>query len=793
MSNVSLGDSKERTTQIVNTSPYAPQAKKYTKLEVISARKVNQLIYVHYAIVSLVFMFDLFVIIASNTMWKSHLSLSRPDGSTVRISSYIIPTVFRWANDIIEIVFFFLQVLLLIFYAVPTFTKDDVTEEQKWVFMLLLGNVIYMFPFFEIVDIYRQLDENANELYRAKWFKIVEPFFQTFRHAGYSMRTLFYYWATVHSYRIVDKKPGYWFYAPKLLVLIVYNVLKAAFAFLFQVYTAEIRLATIAGMIRLYATSGVWLRAGIWAGVVFTIFELIILGASFYESRKTRLKLRTLDYVKYRSKQIGYRFFNEHNLKYNIIHDLMFVMNQVFMPNALKVERLLDVQQQLSIFGHDDIQCGHHLLLLVHAFIEAYVRLPAETDGFLFWLFTHQNDRSYPVPKPIMYKRREKLSVSNSGEPMNHSNCFVMETHVAMFNFSWLVYWSDRRIIDEICLENHLFKYRISEKISDEETDSHVLVVDGEDRIVLAFRGTTSTQNLRTDANLFFTSLTNVVPTRSEDNKDAELSNTDNMSLMDIPQILLMSRQWRSAKVHRGFGAAYRAVAPRVLNAVNLLLDRKVRPVFLTGHSLGGALATLCSLDLHLSLNVPSSEIIVSTFGSPRVGNTTFRKLYEDIIYSNWRVNMQQDLVTKLPKFGYSHVGKSVVLTQAGDLFLDPNSLELNIWSGEKVSVSFHTKTSYQLAMHAWCDQAHDDQFDPGFWFEVSNCDPLRKRITPRSRKVNRLSDREISPPIALDVIINLDNAAFTDDTMDPRVNSIRNWRRLTELVLQRSQDLSLS
>eukprot|EP00171_Calliarthron_tuberculosum_P019199 IDg19199t1 len=317
MSNASFEDVREEVPEAVNVSQYHSQTKKYIKLEVMSARQINQLIYSHHAVVFLVFLFELFVIIASNTMWKSYTSFSLPNGSTVRVSRYNIPTAIRWTNNVTEIVFFVLQLCLLVLYAIltyPTFMAYEGTQEQVWVLTLLLGNVFYMFPFFEAVDIYITLEDPSKRLYRSEWFQIVEPLFMTLRHAGYSMRTLFYYWATVHSYRIVDEKPGYSFYVPKLLVLIIYNALKAFFVLRFHVFTAEIRFATLVGMIRLYATSGVWLQAGISAGVIFTIFELAILGASFYESRKTRLELRSLDYFKYRSKQIGYRFFNEHNI-----------------------------------------------------------------------------------------------------------------------------------------------------------------------------------------------------------------------------------------------------------------------------------------------------------------------------------------------------------------------------------------------------------------------------------------------------------------------------------------------
>ena len=75
-------------------------------------------------------------------------------------------------------------------------------------------------------------------------------------------------------------------------------------------------------------------------------------------------------------------------------------------------------------------------------------------------------------------------------------------------------------------------------------------------------------------------------------------------------------------------------------------------PVFYTGHSLGGAMATLAA-----SLRSPAA---VYTFGSPRVGDIAFaRSLGEVPIF---RVVNNRDLVTLLPPsripFEFSHVGE---------------------------------------------------------------------------------------------------------------------------------------
>jgi predicted lipase len=46
--------------------------------------------------------------------------------------------------------------------------------------------------------------------------------------------------------------------------------------------------------------------------------------------------------------------------------------------------------------------------------------------------------------------------------------------------------------------------------------------------------------------------------------------------------------------------------------------------------SLGGAMATLCALDLRLNLKMP--DVRVYTFGSPRVGNLIFAQWFEGVV-----------------------------------------------------------------------------------------------------------------------------------------------------------------
>ncbi|RCX23485.1 lipase (class 3) [Fontibacillus phaseoli] len=114
---------------------------------------------------------------------------------------------------------------------------------------------------------------------------------------------------------------------------------------------------------------------------------------------------------------------------------------------------------------------------------------------------------------------------------------------------------------------------------------------------------------------------------------------------------------------HRGFTKIYSSARDGIMSALtNLSPDKKL---YITGHSLGAALATLCAIDL--AANTAFSSPILYTFGSPRVGNPAFAKAFTNYVQNSYRVANQFDIVTyappsiyKLPKrekkYYYSHV-----------------------------------------------------------------------------------------------------------------------------------------
>jgi predicted lipase len=129
----------------------------------------------------------------------------------------------------------------------------------------------------------------------------------------------------------------------------------------------------------------------------------------------------------------------------------------------------------------------------------------------------------------------------------------------------------------------------------------------------------------------------------------------------DMKDWLHNSMRWTTpfigCRVHTGF--------LRHMMAVEKMLDpqhmKSSVPVYLVGHSLGGAVATL--LGILIAHNNLLRQVRVTTFGAPRVGRYDFKLLYQKLVnFHVRRVVSPYDIVTKIPFFGFYHIGTVIVL-----------------------------------------------------------------------------------------------------------------------------------
>jgi pimeloyl-ACP methyl ester carboxylesterase len=104
--------------------------------------------------------------------------------------------------------------------------------------------------------------------------------------------------------------------------------------------------------------------------------------------------------------------------------------------------------------------------------------------------------------------------------------------------------------------------------------------------------------------------------------------------------VKLVERAEYAGRVHHGFSSALKHTWGKVERLVEAI-DGK--PLFLTGHSMGGALAVLAACRL---AKVGCPPVATYTFGSPRVGDRTFCAGYR---LTTYRVVNGLDLVPEMP------------------------------------------------------------------------------------------------------------------------------------------------
>lgn len=173
-----------------------------------------------------------------------------------------------------------------------------------------------------------------------------------------------------------------------------------------------------------------------------------------------------------------------------------------------------------------------------------------------------------------------------------------------------------------------------SATFQDGAKDTAGFIVANDDVVVVVFRGTKTVSNMLTDINALKTGF---------------------------------SHGEVSGQVHAGFLSAGTPVFDDIRRKLSRLQDSN-QPILFTGHSLGGALATLA---VARRLVPPGQVFGLYTYGSPRVGDNGFAATFDGRYKQRtFRFSNYRDPVTRVPPelIGYRHVGRLLYFDDDGDL-----------------------------------------------------------------------------------------------------------------------------
>lgn len=171
--------------------------------------------------------------------------------------------------------------------------------------------------------------------------------------------------------------------------------------------------------------------------------------------------------------------------------------------------------------------------------------------------------------------------------------------------------------------------------------------VNGSDKtqMLLALRGTVTKADAEADG----------------DSTTVDFVPAENITLLPTP------------KVHAGFynlytdtqdGVSTASMRTQILSALTTLAASGLSALYITGHSLGGALAELLSLDVALSGLLPKSAVQTINFAAPMVGEAANWGLaYTANVTTSFAVINQDDIVPTQPNLpGWGSVGTPFAL-----------------------------------------------------------------------------------------------------------------------------------
>jgi hypothetical protein len=237
--------------------------------------------------------------------------------------------------------------------------------------------------------------------------------------------------------------------------------------------------------------------------------------------------------------------------------------------------------------------------------------------------------------------------------------------------------------------------------------NTQVYLAENDQAIVVAFRGSET-------------------PTTLDGLKDWLLTNANNyLTLPEGRSGTDFVAAGVGARFHRGFLDALASVWEQLSTAVEQALKARERPIWITGHSLGGALALLTAWRFQRNF-ITVHEII--TFGAPMIGNQAAAKAFEQEFSGKiFRFVDLEDIVPHLPTVSllanaYSHCLNEVALSSAESKAatssldalkqLPPSTAgaEFNpalvdhVWGLVTTRIASHMIANYQTRVRAKCN-----------------------------------------------------------------------------------------
>ena len=155
---------------------------------------------------------------------------------------------------------------------------------------------------------------------------------------------------------------------------------------------------------------------------------------------------------------------------------------------------------------------------------------------------------------------------------------------------------------------------------------------------------------------------------------------SQNVQLLDEALVALIKKQrFGLGNVHayflNGFKKLQRCAIERLLTMIEMHKDYSVT---VSGHSLGGAMASIMSMHVREKRMVFQDRVKLYTYGQPRTGDKTYAVEHDKLVPNSWRIVHQRDIVPHVPPCWpkCDRGGATTSYHHGMEIFYDSDSME---------------------------------------------------------------------------------------------------------------------
>ena len=184
-------------------------------------------------------------------------------------------------------------------------------------------------------------------------------------------------------------------------------------------------------------------------------------------------------------------------------------------------------------------------------------------------------------------------------------------------------------------------------------------------------------------------------------------SRIDEEDTLDLPHV----------EIHGGFVCAFDALRGELMETVlkfcsECLDNNEIPRFFITGHSLGGAIAQICGLSMEILFG-HLSPVFIYSYGSPRVGDHSFAKFLAERVTESYRIVNECDPITTLPQTlrrFFKHGGNEMIVNKEGGVIFAPSAAEKSLLPRRNRATD-HMLDNYKESLNAVCKKEGLDHF----------------------------------------------------------------------------------